>query len=267
MQQNRAIVPVLLYLFNKSIMFKQILLTCIAALSLACIEGQAGTKPTKTLRIMTYNVRHGVGMDEKLDLKRTADVIAGNNPDIVAVQEVDSATQRSKGLYTLGELARTTQMYPVFSPAIAFDGGKYGQGILSKEKPLSYRTVPLPGKEEERILLITEFPDFVFCSTHLSLTPADQLASLDIIKKEIGTIQKPVFLAGDLNVSPDDAFIQKAKESFTILTNTKVPTCPADKPNETIDYIMITKEDTAGMKVLSSRVVNEPVASDHRPLL
>lgn len=248
-------------------MLKQILLACVAAISLACTEGQAGTKPVKTLRIMSYNVRHGVGMDEKLDLKRTADVIAGNNPDIVAVQEVDSATQRSKGLYTLGELARTTQMYPVFSLAITFDGGKYGQGILSKEKPLSYRIVPLPGKEEKRTLLITEFPDFVFCSTHLSLTPADRLASLDIIKKEIGTIQKPVFLAGDLNASPDEAFIQQAKGTFAILTNTKVPTCPADKPKEAIDYIMVAGKDTSDVKALSSWVINEPVASDHRPVI
>lgn len=216
---------------------------------------------------MSYNIRHGAGMDNKLNLKRTADVIARNNPDIVAVQEVDSATGRSQRFYTLGEIARMLHMYPVFSPAIDFDGGKYGQGILCKEQPLNYRIVPLPGKEEKRTLLITEFTNYVFCSTHLSLTEEDRMASLEIIRKEIGHIRKPVFFAGDLNTKPDEAFIRMAQENFVVLTNTKAPTYPADAPNETIDYIMVDKKDTADIELLSRSVVNEPMASDHRPVV
>lgn len=248
-------------------MIRQFLVACLAAMFAACYEGHAGTNPSKALRIMSYNIRHGEGTDHKLDLKRTAEVIIKNKPDIVAVQEVDSATKRSNGLYTLGEIARISHMYPVFSPAISFEGGKYGQGMLCKEKPLNYQIIPLPGKEEKRTLLIAEFPSYIFCATHLSLTEADRMTSLDIIRKEIGNKQKPVFFAGDLNTKPNEAFIQQAKKDFVILTNTQVPTFPADEPKETIDYIMSAQKDTATFTILSTKVINEPVASDHRPVM
>lgn len=248
-------------------MIKRLLLCCAAALFIGQAEGYARKHPSTELCIMSYNVKHGAGIDDKLDPQRTASVISRLNPDIVAVQEVDSATDRSKGLYTLGEIARHTGMFPLFSPSIPYDGGKYGQGLLAKTKPLSYRIIPLPGREEKRSLLMAEFPNFVFCSTHLSLTPEDQMASLDIILKETKGIKKPVFLAGDLNVHPDDPFIKEIQKHFIILTDTEKPTFPADKPNETLDYIMISKKDANRVKIQSHEVVNEPTASDHRPVL
>ena len=83
-----------------------------------------------------------------------------------------------------------------------------GIGILSKEKPLDIQTFPLPGREEERMLMVAEFKDYFFACTHLSLTEEDRLASLDIIKQSVSTSQKPFFLAGDLNDTPDSKFIQ-----------------------------------------------------------
>lgn len=47
------------------------------------------------LRVASYNIQHGVGMDQKLDYKRIADVLENINPDVVAVQEVDSMTGRT----------------------------------------------------------------------------------------------------------------------------------------------------------------------------
>lgn len=44
-------------------------------------------------------------------------------------------------------------------------------------------------------------------------------------------------------------------------------TCPADKPRETIDYIFINKTGAANFKRLGSAVVDEPAASDHRPVM
>ncbi len=43
----------------------------------------------KTLRVMTYNIHIGIGMDKKLDLQRIADVINRERPDLVGLQEVD----------------------------------------------------------------------------------------------------------------------------------------------------------------------------------
>ena len=228
---------------------------------------EKGAREDNTLRIMSYNIRNGRGLDNVSNIQRTADVINKVRPNVVAVQEVDSVTGRSGQTDILRVLADKTLMFPVYAPAINYDGGKYGIGMLSKEKPLSYRYLALPGREEERALLIVEFEKYIYCCTHLSLTGEDRLASLDIIRKEAAKANKPLFIAGDFNAHPDSEVIQEVQKDFVILTNTKQPTFPADEPTETIDYIAAYAKDTTAFTRLSAYVVNEPAASDHRPIV
>ena len=218
------------------------------------------------LKLMSYNVRNTKGMDGIRDLQRVANVIINEAPDVIAVQELDSMTTRSNQQYVLGELAERTQMHATYAPAISFQGGKYGIGILSQEKPLNIRTYPLPGREEARMLLVAEFENYFFACTHLSLTEEDRLASLEIIKNSVGKSHKPYFLAGDLNDQPDSKFIQALQQDFQMLTNIKKPTFPAPEPTETIDYIAAWKHGSNDFANLSAQVLEEPVASDHRPL-
>lgn len=128
------------------------------------------------LRLMTYNVRNANGMDGICNYQRVANVINNARPDIVAIQELDSMTARSNRTDVLKELAERTQLHPCFAPAIDYDGGKYGIGILSKETPLRVQTFALPGREEARTLLVAEFPEYVFACTHLSLTEEDEVS-------------------------------------------------------------------------------------------
>ena len=44
---------------------------------------------------MTYNIRHGRGVDDKVDLGRIADVLAEAEPDVITLQEVDAGRLRS----------------------------------------------------------------------------------------------------------------------------------------------------------------------------
>ena len=218
------------------------------------------------VKLMSYNVRNTKGMDGIRNLQRVANVIINEAPDVVAVQELDSMTTRSNQQYVLGELAERTQMHATYAPAISFQGGKYGIGILSKETPLNIRTYPLPGREEARMLLVAEFENYFFACTHLSLTEEDRLASLDIIKSSVVKSNKPYFLAGDLNDQPDSKFIQALQQDFQVLTHIKKPTFPAPEPTETIDYIAAWKHGSNDFANLSAQVLEEPVASDHRPL-
>lgn len=228
---------------------------------------EKGAREENTLRIMSYNIRNGRGMDDVSNFQRTADVINKVRPNVVAVQEVDSVTGRSGQTDVLRVLADKTLMYPVYAPAIDYDGGKYGIGMLSKEKPLGYRYLALPGREEERALLIVEFEKYIYCCTHLSLTVEDRLASLEIISREAAKANKPLFIAGDFNAHPDSEVIKGIQNDFVILTNTKQPTFPADEPTETIDYIAAYAKDTTAFTRLSAWVVDEPAASDHRPIV
>ena len=219
-------------------------------------------KPVQ-VRIMSYNVRHCAGMDLVVDYDRTANAIAENQPDVVALQELDSMTKRSKLHYQLGELASRTAYYPVFGKAIDYDGGGYGVGILTKEKPLSTKRIPLPG-EEPRVLLIVELKDYVIACTHLDLEESERLASTPIIIEEAQNWQKPLILVGDWNDYPNSRLLQELTKYFTINTENS-PTFPADKPNECIDYVATFNNYPT--KTLESVVIDEPEASDHRPLM
>lgn len=219
-----------------------------------------------TVKIMSYNVRNCVGLDKITDYKRIADIITHSHADVIAIQELDSATTRSKGIVVLNELAADTKMFPGYSASIDFQGGKYGIGILTKEKPLSLKKVPLPGREEKRSLLIAELQDFVVFCTHLSLTKEDRLLSVEIINVVANQYQKPVFVAGDLNTEPGSEELINLEKKWTVLNNQQDLTFPANEPNRCIDFILYQKDKKYDVNVLESRVEPQSVASDHRPV-
>lgn len=226
-----------------------------------------GALKENTLRIMSYNIHGGVGLDGVVDYERIANVIKRVDPDVVAIQEVDSVTDRSNKKDVLLEIAKDALMYHTYAPAIYYRGGKYGIGILSKEKPKNFYYLPLPGREEERTFLVVEFDNYYFCCTHLSLTPEDQLASIPILRKEAAKAQKPLFIAGDLNATPESATIKELENDFQILTNSSWNTFPADKPDSCIDYIAAYKTSDTPFSLFSNAVWYETVASDHRPVV
>lgn len=240
---------------------KKILLPILVALFTFPVAAQ------NTLRLMTYNIKNANGMDNVCSFQRIANVINNASPDVVAIQEVDSMTKRSGNKYVLGEIAERTQMHASFAPAIPFDGGKYGIGLLSKQAPLRIQRLPLPGKEEVRALVVAEFEDYVFCCTHLSLTEEDRMKSLEILRAIAATSKKPFFLAGDMNSLPESNFIKDLQKDFVMLSNPKQQTFPAPKPVETIDYVVALKQNDKGFAAITSQVLHEPLASDHRPIV
>ena len=236
--------------------------------SVVFIAGYAQSYPQteNTVRVMSYNIRNALGMDNKTDYQRIADVITSVAPDVVAVQELDSVTNRSRGVDVLSRVAALTAMYPVYGASIPFDGGKYGIGVLSKQKPLSWKRFPLPGREEARSLLVVEFKNYVFCCTHFSLNADDRRASTGIIEQAVKDFDKPVLLAGDFNDTPKTPVLEAFKQNWITLTNTSQFTFPSDKPDRTIDYIFGFTPKGYTYSVWQTRVLKESVASDHLPL-
>jgi len=251
----------------KRIIF-HISLSCVALLALI-MSAQCTRKAPLTM--LTYNIRHGAGMDLTMNLERQAAIIKACQADVVGLQEVDSVTGRSGRIDEAAWLARECGMVGTFGRAIDYDGGKYGVAILSKDNPLSVKNIPLPGAEP-RTLLVCEFETYVFACTHLDLKEENRLASVPIIVSEAEKWDKPFFLCGDWNDKPDSELLQRLQEKFTLLSNTNGadkshPTYlsfPADAPAICIDYIVVFGQRAAR---ISSEVLNQPEASDHRPVL
>lgn len=243
------------------------LLITVVLVSVNCSVTKKSKENELRLKILSYNVRNARGMDDVTDFDRVADVINRINADCVALQELDSATERSGGIVVLDELAKRTDMYATYSASIDYRGGKYGVGVLTKEKPLRFETIPLPGSEEKRSLLVVEMEDYVICSTHWSLRQPDRLASValinDVLKKYT---TKPVFLAGDLNAVPESDEISELSQGWTILSDSNQPTIPVDNPTRCIDYVLFKDNPSFRVQVVNTKVENEPLASDHLPV-
>ncbi|MBK5195524.1 MAG: endonuclease/exonuclease/phosphatase family protein [Proteiniphilum sp.] len=237
------------------------------------IIGCSGQKETdkqsgnSKIKILSYNVRNARGIDDVTDYDRVADVINRIDADCVAIQELDSATERSNGDVVLDELAKRTGMHASYNKSIDYKGGAYGVGVLTKEKPLRKEGIPLPGSEEQRSLLLVELQDYIICSTHWSLNQSDRVASVDVINSWLKDhTAKPLFLAGDLNAVPSSEEIQKLSKEWTILNDVTQPTIPVNNPNRCIDYLLFKNNPQFDVNLLESTVESEPMASDHLPV-
>lgn len=233
----------------------------------AAIAALASCSEPTTVKIMSYNIHNGIGLDEVTDYARIGEMIKSHNPDVVAIQEIDSATTRSKGVYVLGEIAQAAGMKDYYAPAIDYRGGKYGIGLLCKEEPISIKRHALPGREEQRAIIIAEFPEYAFACTHLSLTEDDRNASVEIIRSLAKEYDKPFYIAGDFNAKPESQFIKDITTDFTPLTETTAPTFPADTPNVVIDYVMSYNPTGSSVTAENPGVIDEPAMSDHRPII
>lgn len=247
-------------------MKKSVLMTILLlSLSFSIKAATPQRRVVSNLCIMSYNTHNCIGMDGKMDFGRIAKVISDVAPDVVALQELDSATTRNKGVYSLQELAKLTKMNYIYGPAIDYAGGRYGIGMLSKEKPIKVIRMPLPGREESRMLLIVEFKKYVLMATHFSLTEEDQKTSANMIlaqAKILGKLHKPIFLAGDMNSVPTSEPQKILRKDFQPFTDSAWQTCEGT----CIDYIYGCTNSHFKYSVKQKQMVEEKMASDHYPV-
>ena len=89
-------------------------------------------RPQGTVRVMTWNIHGGVGADGRFALDRITDTIARHDPDVVALQEVDSR-RRAAGDRSPFELLReAVGEHGIEAKSIATADGDYGQMVVSR---------------------------------------------------------------------------------------------------------------------------------------
>lgn len=252
------------------------LLVCV--LAALCVFAPSSTKARGKvrLRVMTYNVHVGIGMDKKLDLKRIADVINAERPDLVALQEVDRGVERTQRVDQIKELARLTKMDYAFAHNINYQGGQYGVAVLSRTPILSidHRRYQHLREAERRgfIRVEVEFKGqrLHFVNTHLDYQHADnRLYEAGQMLAALPPKGLPVIVAGDFNDEPTGSSYKLMLKDFVDVWAARGAaddglTYPADKPSKRIDYIFCGAADPISVK--NARVVRT-LASDHLPLV
>jgi endonuclease/exonuclease/phosphatase family metal-dependent hydrolase len=258
------------------------------------------------IRVVTYNIHHGEGVDGKFDLPRIAKVMLAEKPDIVAVQEVDQGTRRAEGVDQPAELARLTGMKVIFGRNIDFEGGGYGTAVLTKLPVRSSESVKLksyypPTEEnaEQRGVQVLELgakggPGLLFLCTHLDFRPPDDermnsaLTINELIKKRGSEI---AIIAGDFNATPGSRPMQEFAKEWKIAgeeTGSAKPRAAvgakpqagdgAGKNNGKLVFTYPAERPVRQIdfvmcrpadrwKVVEVRVLDEAVASDHRALV
>ena len=224
--------------------------------------------------IVSYNIRHGEDMRGFLELRAAGWVAMRENPRFVGLQEVDQKTTRVKGADTCAILAETTGLHATFAKAIDFAGGEYGNALLSREVPLAVRRIPLPGAEA-RVLLLCEFDDCWVGVMHLAVdSDAARLQSISIIRDAVASCgDKPVFLMGDWNATPNSPVLAGLRGFLTILSDETtasfhgrdIDPAALNDPSHCIDYIAIDTAHRPGYVLRGRHVVEQRTVSDHAP--
>jgi endonuclease/exonuclease/phosphatase family metal-dependent hydrolase len=244
------------------------------------------------VRLVTFNIHHGVGDDGRHDLPRLARLLADADPDVICLQEVDRHfAERSEHVDQALLLARALDMQLAWGPSIdeppragQTERRQYGNALLSRLPVLASGVHPLPGGGEPRSALRTlvglDGGALWVTTTHLSSSSAADravqaaaVAALSTDPREAGV------LVGDLNVDAGAPELGALRARFTDAWHLAAArsdqagtfslhrdaglTHPARRPRVRIDQVWVS----AGVAVTDARVLDGSTTSDHHPLL
>ena len=236
-----------------------------------------------TLRVMTFNIAAGNG-----NLERNTETIRREDPDVVALQEVDvNWSARSGFANQIAELASALGMESRFAPIYRLPGAdsmkprrEYGVALLSRFPIIHFRNdtvtrlstqsepafpAPAPGFLNATILVRGSAVRVFNTHTDYRPDPAVRMKQVGEMLAIVGQPTTPTLLFGDLNAPPSAPELQplllRLRDAWSA-ENGDGFTYPASLPVKRIDYILTSPH----FRTVSSRVV-ETSASDHRPVV
>lgn len=239
--------------------------------------------PARPLRVMSFNIHHGAGRDDVLDLEHVARVIADSDADVIGLQEVDRHWgTRSAYLDEAAWLGERLGMHHAYGANLDLDPEpgrterrQYGTAVLSRHPILSstnhlLTSIPYPERPtEQRGLLRTTINvrgvRVEMCCTHLDHQRAEQRISQtrEIVDLLAGTT-RPTFVVGDLNAEPGTTEVQQLIDAGFADPFDGVPdnaTYPVPVATKRIDYVLGRRAER-----WRDATVIATDASDHLPL-
>ncbi|MFH8514094.1 endonuclease/exonuclease/phosphatase family protein [Streptomyces gelaticus] len=262
--------------------------TALAPPAAAAGEGQAHAVP---LRVATYNIHAGAGMDNVFDLDRQTAELRSLDADVIGLQEVDVHWgTRSQWRDLASELAERLGMQVSFAPVYSLDPEtpgaprrEFGVAVLSRYRIVSAENheitrlstqvpnpvpAPAPGFGEV-VVRVKGLPVHVYV-THLdyradpSVRSAQVADTRRIMAEDQTSERSPVrqILLGDFNAAPAAPELAPLWQELTD-AEPGGPTYPAQDPVQRIDYVAVSKDSVR----VRDAAVAETLASDHRPVV
>ena len=220
------------------------------------------------LRIATYNLHSGIGLDRRFRPQRISDVIAELDADIIAMQEVLSPVF---GCDVHEHLCRETGFHLATMTTMQLAGGTFGNAVLSRWPIRNRADHDLTiGAQEPRgaldLIIAPGRTKLRVIATHLGLRTEErrlQIARLVEIARaepDVATV-----IAGDLNVRR--ARGRELAACIEYFGNAAAPkTFPSIAPVLPLDRVFVSP-GVVLVKVEVHRSRRARIASDHLPLV
>ena len=236
------------------------------------------------IHFMCFNIQNGQGMDGQINIDRTCSMINKHSIDILAMQEVEWESTLYAGNQTI-DIGNSCNMrqHDVVSVRKQYWGGWYGDGLCTKYKILDRRTYAFPKwtyrnprKAQAVKVDIGESRYIWVVNTHLQNDPTFdenwyQIRNVVRVCDEIVAGCKEdkdfygLILCGDFNLPAISSPIQYLK--YQMVHCVQGATFPSKNPLVQIDHIFLHRMSRIKCVVGKSRVVEDDLLSDHRPVV
>lgn len=232
-----------------------------------------------SIKLMSYNIRHGEGLDQKLDLDRIGSIISRQKPNFCALQEVDQKCERSNNIEQTNYLAQMTKMVGTFGKFMDYQSGEYGMATLSAKPIVSSKVLKLPNAvHEPRCAIIQEIEISKSCTLTIANVHLDWLGTeqgiarrkkqITVLLKEIEKLDNSTIILGDFNCTPNSptmnflyskgySFCKKGSDHLSFQGESKVE----------LDHLIYKEKKGTKISLKNIQLLKEPIASDHRPLV
>lgn len=219
---------------------------------------------SKELRVMTFNIRHGKGLDGTVSLENILTELKKGQADLIALQEVDRNKLRSGFADQIHFFAECLNMQWCFSPSLQKGMSQYGNGILSTYPIVKSRVHFMPGSMERRSVLQAAVQVggmlMEIMNTHLGVYEEERKQQSHMIQDLLGQVRRPAILMGDFNMEKDHPLMNNLLHNWhKIELQPKTPTLVN---GQEIDHIFIN------FAAKGAKAWTLPTkASDHVPVL
>jgi len=247
----------------------------LSGLLLAC-AGAPAPEPA-AVRLVCWNIHHGRGLDERVDPERIAAELRELGADLVCLQEVDVGVARSGRIDLPRELASRLGFHAAFGKNIDYQGGDYGNAILSRwpitEQSNHHYRMLRAGEQRGLLQVRVEIaarPLWVM-STHLDYRSddAERRINVEEILQHCARLgDGPFVVAGDFNDLPGspvhEALGAVLLDAFAAAPTGAGESYPAAAPQKRIDWVLVRRD--GAVQPVAARVA-ATAASDHRPVV
>lgn len=237
------------------------------------------------LRVLTYNIHGCMGGGRAPDSRRTADIIADIDADIVALQEVDLETAPGENRYQAETIGEILQMDSVCFPVEETGRHLFGLAVLSRFPFGEVRFQRLPNlypqfnpRRRAAVLATLDTPGggLHLINTHLSVFRVERRLQLDALLAmacpAVADRSEPLILCGDLNAGPASRTYRTLAERMTdahqasSATELDKATFHARSPAFRLDHIFVS-EHFIPLRAEVRKTAAAAGASDHLPVV